>query len=64
MKWILRFVMQRAVSKGSARFAALGIAIAALRFFRKILGAEPHTMYTHELQPGEVLVVREQKQPR
>jgi hypothetical protein len=64
MSWLFRIVAQRAIAKGSARFAALSVAIGVLRLLRKATGTGPHVMYKRELAPGEVLVVSEPKQPR
>jgi hypothetical protein len=61
MKWLFRVATQRAIAKGSGRWATLGVVIAMLRFLRRISGAEPHRMYKHTLQPDDVLVVKEPK---
>jgi hypothetical protein len=59
MKWLLRAVSSRAIAKGSSRWAMFAVVIAVLRFLRRITGAEPHRLYREELQPGDVLVIRE-----
>jgi hypothetical protein len=64
MKWLFRFATQRAMTKGSGRWAALGVVLAVLRFLRRVSGVGPHRMYKHTLHPGDVLIVREPKSSR
>ena len=61
MKWLFRLATQRALAKGSSRWATLGVVIAILRFLRRVSGSEPHRMYKHTLQPGDVIVIKEPK---
>jgi hypothetical protein len=61
MKWLFRTVSSRAIAKGSSRWMAFAVVIGALRFLRRVTGAEPHRLYREELQPGDVLVIREPK---
>lgn len=61
MKWLIRFAAQRALAKGSGRFATLAVVLGLLRVMRKLLGAEERTMYKRNLKPGEVLVIRDEK---
>ena len=64
MKFLTRLFLQRAIVKGSGRFATLGAVFALLRLIRKLSGGEEHTMYKHTLREGDVVVIREPKQQR
>jgi hypothetical protein len=61
MSWLFKFVLQRALAKGSGRFAGLAVVLGLLRFVQKISGTGERSLYKHELRPGDVVIVRENK---
>jgi hypothetical protein len=61
MSWLFRVATQRALAKGSGRFAGLAVVLGLLRFLQRVSGTGARTLYKHELRPGDVVVVRENK---
>lgn len=64
MKWLFRIAVQRAIARGSGRFATISVVLGLLRLLQKVTGTGSRTLYTYKMKPGEILVVREEKLPR
>ena len=61
MEALRRFITRNATRQGllggSRPWLAVGAAVWTARLLSRVLGGTPKTLYTHELSPGETLVV-------
>ena len=64
MGWLYRFALNRGLFGGSRFFATIGAVLTLVRLLQRISGTGPKTLYTHEMKPGDVLVVSDIKRPR
>jgi hypothetical protein len=55
----LRYFGKSGLKRGRGIFASISGALALVRFLQKVSGTGPKTLYTHELEPGQVLIVTE-----
>lgn len=62
MAWLsrrlLRAGLRRGVLEGSRGWLYVGIAVAAIRVAKRVLGEPPETVFEHELKPGEGIQIR------
>lgn len=57
LKKMSRFGFARATAGGGRVWLGVSLAIAALRFLRRLTGRKVDTVYCEKLRPGEQLVI-------
>ena len=68
MDKILRFLTRGGMSRGffgsSRAWTVVGALAITARVLKRVFGGTPQDAYSHELRPGETLVITHGKEPR